>query len=276
MRRKRIRKSRVMFLAICLGTLAGAIIHLIHTETQQKDIAAKNELQPFQVHTAHVNKNKESDMRAEVDVLEQASIKQQKILKNQKVIALTFDDGPKKGTTSLILDALEQNEAHATFFVLGCMAEKYPEQLKRIADAGQEIGNHSWSHPMLTRLPNNKIQSQINQTSVLIRQITGRQPALFRPPYGAMDANVRQYTNNMQIALWDVDPEDWKYRNTEHIVQAVMNQAADGKVILMHDIYSTSSAAAVEIIHQLTAQGYKIVSFSELQAIKRQRQSQTA
>ncbi|MGM9945417.1 MAG: polysaccharide deacetylase family protein, partial [Lysinibacillus sp.] len=185
---------------------------------------------------------------------------------------LTFDDGPKKGTTDIILEALEKYDAHATFFVLGNMAEKNPQLLREMAEYGHDIGSHTWNHRLMTKLSEEEMIKQINQTKLLINEITGKEPTLFRPPYGAYDQRVMNHLGNTEVILWDIDPEDWKYQNKDYIVQAVMNRAGDGKIVLMHDIYQTSAEAAVEIMEQLTAQDYKIVSVSELLEIKKQRE----
>ena len=195
------------------------------------------------------------------------------IAPDQKVIALTFDDGPKKGTTDSILEALRKYDAHATFFVLGSMAEKNPELLRDMVEQGNDVGSHTWDHRLMTKLSEEEMIKQINQTNSLIKEMTGKEATLFRPPYGAYDQRVTSHLGkNTDVILWDVDPEDWKYRNKDHIVQSVLNQAGDGKIILMHDIYKTSAEAAVEIMEKLTAQGYKIVSVSELQEIQKQRE----
>lgn len=193
-------------------------------------------------------------------------------LVDKKVIALTFDDGPKQGTTDIILDALKKHDAHATFFVLGSMAEKSPELLRRMVEEGQEIGSHTYDHPQLTKVSEQEIFAQLNRTQEVIQQSTGKGPTAFRPPYGSIDDRVRACLgDNMEVVLWDIDTEDWKYRDTNHIAQAVMNNAADGRIILMHDIYKTSAEAAVTIIEQLSAQGYEIVTASDLREIQKRR-----
>lgn len=275
MRKRRLRKGRVLFLTVCLTTLVGAIIHLIHTDAKVQNMAVHKKQIHRQVKAAHET-NKQHTVKPKVSEQplqtgNQHTKENMQVPPDQKVIALTFDDGPKKGTTDIVLNALEKYHAHATFFVLGSMAEKHPELVRRIADAGQEIGSHSWSHPQLTKLSDAAIQYQIDHTNTVIEQITGKKPALIRPPYGSVDAHVRKYLGNMQVVLWNIDPEDWKYRDSDYVVQAVMRHAADGRTILMHDIYQTSANAAVEVMRQLTAEGYKIVSVSELQEIQEQR-----
>ncbi|MFJ7678435.1 polysaccharide deacetylase family protein [Peribacillus sp. NPDC097198] len=190
---------------------------------------------------------------------------------SQKVIALTFDDGPHPDNTTAILKSLNKHQAHATFFVLGSRVEHYPEVLQKMIAQGNEIGNHSWDHPQLTRLNKKKIKSQINKTQLAVLKASGYEPSLIRPPYGAINDKVRKHIGDMDVALWEIDPEDWKLRNKKKVVRKVMNKAEDGKIILMHDIYKTSAQAADEIIKQLDQQGYQLVTVSELEKVKQDR-----
>ncbi len=198
--------------------------------------------------------------------------KEETIDPHQKVIALTFDDGPNPATTNQILDALKKHKGHATFFVLGSRVQYYPETLKRMLKEGNEVGNHSWSHPLLTRLSVKEALKQINDTQDVIEKVSGYRPTLVRPPYGGINDELRSQLK-MDVALWDVDPEDWKERNKKTIVDRVMSQAGDGRTILIHDIYRTSADAADEIIKKLTDQGYQLVTVSQLEEVKKQREA---
>ncbi|MFJ7978152.1 polysaccharide deacetylase family protein [Peribacillus sp. NPDC096379] len=190
----------------------------------------------------------------------------------KKVIALTFDDGPSKEPTTLILDALKDSDSHATFFVLGSRVQYYPEIIQRMLEEGNEVGNHSWDHPQLTRLTEEQVKHQVWDTQAIIKKVSGYEPIHIRPPYGAINDSVHQCLGEMGVSLWNIDPEDWKLRNKDQIVQSVLSKVADGKIILMHDIYATSAEAAVEIIKQLKAQDYQLVTISELEEVKKQRQ----
>jgi peptidoglycan/xylan/chitin deacetylase (PgdA/CDA1 family) len=193
---------------------------------------------------------------------------------NKKAIALTFDDGPNPATTSTILAALKENKGHATFFVLGSRVQYYPGMLADILKSGNEIGNHSYNHPLLTRLPLNEAVKQVKDTQKLIEKASGYTPTHFRPPYGGTNPDINQAVG-MNVSLWDVDPEDWKIRNSQQITNHVLSHAADGKTVLMHDIYDSSARAAVKIIHELTKQGYQLVTVSELEQLKKERNEQT-
>ncbi|MFJ7746798.1 polysaccharide deacetylase family protein [Peribacillus sp. NPDC097295] len=190
---------------------------------------------------------------------------------SQKVIALTFDDGPHPKNTTAILKSLKKHHSHATFFVLGSRVDHYPDVLQKMLAQGNEIGNHSWDHPQLTRLSKKKIRSQINKTQLAVQKASGYEPTLIRPPYGAINDEVRKHIGDMEVTLWEIDPEDWKLLNKKKVVRKVMNKAEDGKIILMHDIYKTSAEAADEIIKKLDQQGYQLVTLSELEKVKQDR-----
>lgn len=189
-------------------------------------------------------------------------IPQKEIDPSKPMVALTFDDGPGIYTDK-ILDALEKFGAHATFFVLGQLASKYPETVKREYDIGCEIGNHSYNHAWLTELDYKSLVSQIKNTSESISNITGVAPSLLRPPYGRYN-NTTKKASGMPLILWSIDTLDWKTRNADSTVNTVMTSVQDGDIILMHDIYEPSAQAAVRLIPNLMSAGYQLVTVSEL------------
>ncbi|WP_129787035.1 polysaccharide deacetylase family protein [Promicromonospora panici] len=182
-----------------------------------------------------------------------------------KCIAMTFDDGPAVPETATLLEYLAEYDARATFFVVGQNAAAHPDVLRAEVEAGHEVGNHSWNHPDLTQLSTAEVTSQLDRTSAAIKAATGDEPTLFRPPYGAIDDAVKSATT-LSPVLWDVDPEDWKYRDTERVAQTVIAQAGANDVVLLHDIHPTSVAAVPEILRTLTAQGFHFVTVSHLRA----------
>ena len=204
------------------------------------------------------------------NIISERPAKETSLSIDQKVIALTFDDGPKAGVTDVILDALEQYEAKATFFVLGSRGEANAAILKRMAEEGHEIGNHTWDHPKMTSIGSSAIAEQIDKTKTIIKQITGTAPTLFRPPYGLFNERVSSYVGKDNLILWDVDTLDWKYRCADKVIPEAVNAVKEGSIILMHDIYASSAEAAAEIIRELSLQGYKFVTVSELLEIKEQ------
>ncbi|MCD7444707.1 polysaccharide deacetylase family protein [Streptomyces lincolnensis] len=180
-------------------------------------------------------------------------------------IALTFDDGPAAPETATLLTSLAQYRARATFFTVGQNVAAHPELVRAEARAGHEVGNHSWNHPDLTKLTPSQIASQLNRTSAAIKAATGKAPTLFRPPYGAINAQVKSATT-LSPVLWDVDTEDWKYRDEDKVARTVIAKAQRNDVVLMHDIHPTSVAAVPQILRTLTDRGYHFVTVSHLRA----------
>lgn len=179
------------------------------------------------------------------------------------IIALTFDDGPMNGKTNIILDELEKHDAHATFFVVGNRAEQCPDILKRQIDLGCEIGNHTYSHASLSNLSTSQIENQINKTNNIVEQATGIIPSLVRPPYGSKNQNVKN-TVKSPLILWNIDPLDWKTRNANSTINKILNEASDGDIVLMHDIYDPTVEAAKVIISKLVDKGFYLATVSEM------------
>ncbi|HVI39719.1 MAG TPA: polysaccharide deacetylase family protein [Anaerovoracaceae bacterium] len=180
----------------------------------------------------------------------------------EPMVALTFDDGPSPVYTPEILKALRENNAKATFFVLGTEAELNPDLLKQIAESGNETGNHTYSHLDLTKLVEPALDYQVLTTQEIIRRETGQAPILLRPPYGSVNDAVKKF--DMPIILWSIDSLDWQNKNPDVIYNRVLNNIKNGDIILMHDIYKTSAEAASRIIPELKRRGYQLVTVSEL------------
>jgi peptidoglycan/xylan/chitin deacetylase (PgdA/CDA1 family) len=185
-------------------------------------------------------------------------------------IAMTFDDGPSAANTPRLLDMLKQRKIHATFFFVGQCVQENPEIVKRIVAEGHEIGNHSWSHPDLARMSEASVQNEIQKTNDAIVAACGQSPKVMRPPYGAFTARQRAWANGtwgFKIILWDVDPLDWKVRNSEHVKAEILKQTVPGSIILSHDIHKTTVDAMPETLDALLAKGFKFVTVSELIAM---------
>lgn len=179
------------------------------------------------------------------------------------MVALTFDDGPHSRNTDDIVNILSKYNAHATFFMLGSNVVKYPDVVKRVYDAENEIGIHTWSHKELTKLSSDEIKNEVNNTASEIEKITGKIPILVRPPYGSINEKVRNAIDNPLI-LWNIDSLDWKSRNKEKIVPLVLNDVQDGDIVLLHDIHSTTVPAVEEILKYLVENDYQIITVSQM------------
>ena len=182
-----------------------------------------------------------------------------------KVIALTFDDGPGPYTAHL-LDVLDQYGAKATFFLIGSKVSSQANVVRSIHARGHQLGNHSWSHPELPKLPVDQIAGEIDRTNDAIKQATGVTPAILRPPYGAVNGVVLEQLRlrGMSSILWSVDTRDWADRNSDIVCSRAVAGARPGAVILMHDIHQTSVSAVPCILSALKQQGYSFVTVQGL------------
>ena len=154
---------------------------------------------------------------------------------NKKLVALTFDDGPNHNT-SRILDILEKYNVKATFFVLGNNIKGNEKIIKRMSDLGMEIGNHTYSHRLLTKLEDGEIKKEIKSVDDLVFDITNKYPSLIRTSYGSINNRIKRIVDRPLI-IWNIDTLDWKYHNSKKIADRVLNKVGDGDIVLMHDIY---------------------------------------
>jgi peptidoglycan/xylan/chitin deacetylase (PgdA/CDA1 family) len=173
-------------------------------------------------------------------------------------VRLTFDDGPSRRVTPAVLDTLEARSARATFFVVGQMADANPALVRRAAAEGYRIGNHTWDHPDLTKLPRARVESQLRRTSEEIVAATGVAPTEWRPPYGRTDAQVTSVAASLGLTtvLWTIDPRDWQNPPAETIRDRVLGRVRPGSIVLLHDGFTRNTAAALPmILDGLTARG---------------------
>ena len=182
---------------------------------------------------------------------------------DQKLVALTFDDGPHPVYTERLLDGLKKRNVKVTFFLIGKSADKYPDLVKRMAEEGHLIGNHTMDHVQLNHQTYEKALEQIRASNQVISQIPGQTPVYIRPPFGEWSKELQEEVD-MTAVLWDVDPVDWKVKNTETVVKRILKNARDGDIILLHDVYGTSVDAALEIVDQMRAEGYEFVTVDEI------------
>ncbi len=186
-----------------------------------------------------------------------------------KRIALTFDDGPHYKYTAEILDILKENEVKATFFVVGSLAERYPELILRELAEGHEIASHTWSHPHLSKLPEATLESELSATEDLLYELAEYRPKLFRPPEGKCPDSVRRVAAQLdyEVVLWTVDTRDWAHTPTQTIVKTVLENIEPGSIILCHDFIGGNSPtpdALREFIPELKRHGYEFVTVSDL------------
>lgn len=189
------------------------------------------------------------------------------VTNGKKLVALTFDDGPSTVTTGRLLDILKAKGVKATFFVVGSMASRAPDLLKRGAAEGHEIGSHSSYHQDLSKLGAADLQADVANMDRIFTEVLGRNAEIVRPPYGAVSDIMRGYLGKPMI-YWSVDPMDWKYRDAATVRANVVGATYDGAIVLMHDIYTSTVDAVAGIIDDLRAQGYEFLTVSELAAVR--------
>lgn len=179
--------------------------------------------------------------------------------------AVTFDDGPGPNTPA-VLDALAQADASATFFLLGPAAEQFPDTVKRAFAEGHTIGTHTWSHPELTGLTDEKIVEEVERTQRAVATITGRTPAYFRPPYGALSERVTGKLAELGLpaVLWDVDSADWQVPPAAVLFDNAVTPANDGSIILFHDIKANTVEQVPAVLDGLRDRGFSLVTLDHL------------
>lgn len=181
-------------------------------------------------------------------------------------IALTFDDGPHPYFTDKIISILQEYNAPSTFFVVGRMAMEYPHLVQHLAVAGHEVGGHTFTHCNLAKSPDRVIKRELSITRDMLRDITGKDCAFFRPPGGQYNERVVSVAAGIgqDMALWSVFPKDHEENDPAVIVQRVMEQAADGGVVLLHSGKPGTLRALPQIITNLRTKGYRFVTISQL------------
>lgn len=188
---------------------------------------------------------------------------------DKPMVALTFDDGPKPGSTNQILDLLEANGVSATFFIQGKQAAQYPDLVRRAHSLGCEIGNHTYNHKDLTILNDQEAMDQIESVNSLVKELTGAGCGLVRPPHGRGWRDSRVLTLvPYPLIMWSIDTRDWSTHDPVKTIAAVLDNVKDGDIILMHDVYTETAEAAATVIPELIARGYQLVTVSEMFAYK--------
>ena len=193
-------------------------------------------------------------------------------------VALTFDDGPHATNTPRLLDILRARNVKATFYVIGKNVDLYPGIVRRTVAEGHEIGNHSYTHPKLSSLSNERVISEIRRTDDAIVRACGIRPQTLRPPYGALLQGQRQMildTFGYPTIMWSVDPLDWKRPGSGVVTSRIVSGTASGAIILVHDLHASSVDAMPATVDALLRKGYQFVTVSQLLAMGRSGQAST-
>ncbi|WP_432204727.1 polysaccharide deacetylase family protein [Cetobacterium somerae] len=189
-----------------------------------------------------------------------------------KKIALTFDDGPKAKITEEILEVLKENDAKATFFILGSNGKRYPKILEKIHEDGHQLANHSYNHPNLRKIPLAEVKKELESTNKIITDVTGEKVVYFRPPYGSLGQVRKEEVKKqlgMESVMWNICPKDWeKKSDTDYIAKFLIENSKDNGIVLLHDHSKTAKALKIAI-PQLKSQGFEFVTVEELNKSKK-------
>ena len=184
----------------------------------------------------------------------------------RREIALTIDDGPHPVYTPRLLQILKQNGIHATFFVVGEQAERYPDLIRAEVTGGHSIGNHTYDHVSLVKIPLEYVDTEIKACGDVLRHITGRAPHLFRPPGGEYNRGVAESVKALgyKMVLYSDDPGDYADPGTGVIETRTLDTISNGGIILLHDGSAQTLVILPQIIQRLKARGFQFVTVDQL------------
>lgn len=255
--KKGLNKGQIAVLILMLSIIAFQSIYLLRTgrETSslQESSAASGEIQKNRKILNEITQYNFGDF----------PFLPKRVDPEKKLIAFSFDDGPSRKNTEKILKALDKNNARATFFMLGQNAKYYPDLVKKVEESGNEVAGHSWNHPLLTKLGKKGVKKQMSQMNEAIASVTGSDVGLLRPPYGSINGTVKKTVKDPLI-LWSIDTLDWKTLNADKTANAILKQAKDGDIILMHDIHAPTVEAVKKVLPKLEKKGFQVCTVSEL------------
>ena len=207
-----------------------------------------------------------STVKAVQTAAEPRQIPVYRVESDKKQVAISFDAAWGNEQTEQLLDILDEHKVKATFFLVGKWVDDFPDDVKSIAAHGNDIGNHSDTHPHLPEVGKDKTQAEIQACNKKIQKLTGKTPTLFRPPYGDYDNMVVDCVKSlgMYCVQWDVDSLDWKDPSPEQMTKTVLEKVRDGSIVLMHNGAKNTPAALPGIIEGIKDKGYEIVLIKDL------------
>jgi len=185
---------------------------------------------------------------------------------DEKMVAISFDAAWGDQYTSDILDILDRYNVKTTFFLVGFWVDKYPDMVRKIKERGHDVGNHSSTHPHMSKLSVEQIDQELNSTGNKIKEITGESPFLFRPPFGDYNNRlIETAANNGYYTIqWDVDSLDWKELGTQPVVDRVTRNVKKGSIVLFHNNAKYVLEYLPLVLERLQKEGYQIVPISQL------------
>lgn len=281
-----MRKNDLILTALlCMATAGGAPAQMVKPGTAPNQLSARQALHLLKAERDQFFVTASREIyRQRADLMTQhqgelgrglyfAKLIQGDPLKKQ--IALTFDDGPHPGYTAQILQILKRYDARATFFVVGAQAEKHPDLIRAEIAGGHEVGNHTFDHFSLVKIPPSYVPIEIKACGEALKRITGRAPHLFRPPGGEYNRAVAQAAGELgyTMVLWTGDPGDYASPGASVILRRTLHEIGPGGILLLHDGIAQTMQVLPQILQYLRDNGYEMVTVDEMMAQARHSRS---
>ncbi len=211
------------------------------------------------------------DMTLSSEFSKNSGISVSRVMVSGNYIAITFDDGPQPQNTPRLLDMLRARNIKATFYVIGRSVDLYPQVVRRTVAEGHEIGNHTYTHRLLSKLSDSEVSTDLARCRDSIARAAGVQPRTMRPPYGGLLQRQREMVHSefgYPTILWSVDPLDWKRPGAGVISSRILSGASAGGIVLAHDLHAQTVDAMPSTLDGLLSRGFKFVTVSQLLAMK--------
>lgn len=194
-----------------------------------------------------------------------------RVLVSGNYIAMTFDDGPHPQNTPRLLDILRARNVKATFYVIGRSVDLYPQIVRRTVAEGHEVGNHSYTHRLLSKLGDSDLRQEMIRCHEAVGRAAGVRMRTMRPPYGGLLQRQRELVHaefGYPTILWAVDPLDWKRPGPSVVTSRILSGTSAGSIVLAHDLHAQTVDAMPATIDGLLRRGFKFVTVSQLLAMK--------
>lgn len=213
------------------------------------------------------------DMALKSDFSKSSGVTFSRVPVSGKYIALTFDDGPHPQNTPRLLDMLRARNIKATFYVIGRNVDLYPQVVRRTVAEGHELGNHSYTHRLLSKLSDSEVRQDLARCRDAIGRAAGVQPRTLRPPYGGLMQRQREWVHaefGYPTILWSVDPLDWKRPGASVVCSRILTATTSGSIVLAHDLHGSTVDAMPATLDGLLQKGFRFVTVSQLLAMKQE------
>ena len=211
------------------------------------------------------------DMTLDSNFSKNSGVTFSRVLVSGNYVAITFDDGPHPQNTPRLLDMLRARNIRATFYVIGRSVDLYPQVVRRTVAEGHEIGNHSQTHRLLSKLGDEELRQEMSRCRDAVARAAGVQPRTMRPPYGGLLQRQRELVHaefGYPTILWSVDPLDWKRPGASVVSSRILAGTSSGGIVLAHDLHAQTVDAMPATLDGLLRRGFKFVTVSQLLAMK--------